>query len=136
MRVFFLIFLILPISVFSQALKVGIDPELPLNNLSMDQWTGKDGLISNNLTSAQQVSSKFIWLTSFNGILRFDGNEFKLFDKKNLPFLNSNGFYQSYEDSKGNILFSSQSSGIVKYSQGNFTPLLNKKQSDLSRFFP
>ena len=83
----------------------GIEPERPLVSLSMDQWTDSEGLISNNLTFATQTSSKFIWITSFNGILRFDGLEFELFDKQNLPILTSNGFYEAYEDSKGNILF-------------------------------
>ena len=135
MRIFFSWIILAGIfssSVFSQNSKIGIDPEIPLNYLSMDQWTGRDGLVSNNLTSVNQVSSKFMWITSFNGILRFDGNSFKLFDKKNLPFLNSNGFYRSYEDSKGNILFTSQGSGIIKYTNNQFSQFFTGDSSALS----
>ena len=98
----------------------------------MDQWTGMDGLVSNNLTSVNQSSSKFIWITSFNGILRFDGIKFKLFDKTNLPFLSSNGFYLSFEDSKGNLWFTSQSSGILKYSNNHFQQILSNTRNSLS----
>ncbi len=98
----------------------------------MDQWTGRDGLISNNLTSVNQSSSKFLWVTAFNGILRFDGVNFKLFDKNTLPFLNSNAFYQSFEDSKGNLWFASQSSGIMKYSDNKCQQMLTTNQSSLS----
>ena len=135
MRVFFFIVsLLLEISipVFSQENRIGIDPEKPLNSLSMDQWTGRDGLISNNLTSVSQSSSKFLWITSFNGILRFDGISFKLFDKNTLPFLNSNAFYESFEDSKGNLWFTSQSSGIIKYADNRFHQILSKDRNSLS----
>jgi len=98
----------------------------------MDQWTGRDGLISNNLTSISQASDKFLWITTFNGILRFDGVNFKLYDKNNLPFLNSNGFYRSFEDSKGNLWFTSQSSGIIKFSNNNFHQVLTTDQNSLS----
>lgn len=126
-RAFFLIFnLVVSVSffAFSQEKKIGIDPETSLKSLSMDQWTVRDGLISSTLTSVRQTSSKFLWITSFNGILRFDGVNFKLFDKNNLPFLNSNGFYWSYEDSKGNLWFASQSSGIIKFSNNKFQQVL------------
>ena len=135
MRIFFqsvfLLFLV-SFSVFSQETQIGIDPEKPLSSLSMDQWTGRDGLISNNLTSVNQSSSKFIWITSFNGIIRFDGVNFKLFDKNDLPFLNSNGFYKSFEDSKGNLWFTSQSSGIIKLANSRFSQILTKDQNSLS----
>lgn len=98
----------------------------------MDQWTGQDGLISNNLTSVNQSSRKFLWMTSFNGIIRFDGVNFNLYDKHNLPFLSSNGFYGSYEDSKGNLWFTSQSSGIIKYADKKFHQILTKDQTSLS----
>lgn len=132
--IFYVLILVFNVSfsVFSQENRIGIDPEKPLNSLSMDQWTGRDGLISNNLTSVYQSSSKFIWITSFNGILRFDGVNFKLFDKNTLPFLNSNAFYESFEDSKGNLWFTSQSSGIIKYADNKFHQILTNDRNSLS----
>ncbi len=125
-RIFYYTFclvFIFSFSAYPQDNKIGIDPDKPLNSLSMDQWTGRDGLISNNLTSVAQSSSKFIWITTFNGILRFDGLNFKLFDKRNLPSLSSNAFYSSFEDSKGNLWFASQSSGIIKYRDNKFSQI-------------
>lgn len=132
MRILFLVFALItlkPFIAFPQETKLGIKPEKPLNSLSMDQWTGRDGLISNNLTSVSQSSSNFLWVTSFNGFLRFDGVNFKLYDKNALPFLNSNAFYESFEDSKGNLWFTSQSSGIIKYDGINFSQVLSNNNS-------
>ena len=125
----FFISVLLSIAGFAQESKIGLSPSKPLNTLTLDQWTGSDGLISNNLTSINQSQSRFLWLTSFNGILRFDGVSFDLYDKSDLPFLNSNGFYNSYEDSKGNLWFSAQSSGIIKYADGAFHQVLSANGS-------
>lgn len=127
-----ILLLLCSIPVLSQDGPVGIDPEKPLSTLSQDRWTSRNGLISNNLTSVFQSSEHFIWLTSFNGILRFDGVNFKLYDKHNLPFLNSNGFYKSYQDSQNNLWFTSQSSGIIKYTNQEFKQVLTAEQSSLS----
>jgi signal transduction histidine kinase/ligand-binding sensor domain-containing protein len=135
-RLFFqivvVLFFLVCIPAHGQERKKGIPGNKPLNALTIDQWTGQDGLISNNLTSVYQTSDNFIWITSFNGVVRFDGVNFKLFDKTNIPFLSSNGFYKTFEDSKGNIWFCSQSSGIIKYADDSFEQVLPVGRNSLS----
>ncbi len=97
-----------------------IDPREPIKNLVMDHWTGDDGLISNNLTSVCQNVDGFLWITSFNGMLRFDGYGFDLYDKENVPLLKSNGVYRSFHDRNGDIWFATQGSGLLKYHAGKF----------------
>jgi len=97
------------------------DP-LPLNKMVMKQWTVDDGLVSNNLTSVDQTDDGFIWITTFNGAIRFDGINFKLFDKENVDFLETTAFY-SVTSGKDGVLLSSQGSGIIKYQDGQFSSL-------------
>ncbi|MCC5931068.1 MAG: GHKL domain-containing protein [Cyclobacteriaceae bacterium] len=99
----------------------GIDPTLPLNKLILDKWTTTDGLVSNNLISVFQSSDGFLWISSYNGLMRFDGHQFELYDKNKLPdvFMSST-VYRSYEDNNGNLWFPSQGSYIIKYTQGTF----------------
>ncbi len=120
------------VNVLGESVKRGINTDKPLNALIINQWTGQDGLVSNNLTSVFQSSSNFIWVTTFNGFLRFDGVEFKLFDKSKISFLSSNGFYKGFEDSKGNLWFCSQSSGVIKYAYNNFEQILPVGRNSLS----
>ena len=136
MRKLFEVFVILSFiasnNLSAQKNLTGIYGDNALNTFSMDQWSGQNGLISNNLTSVYQTSDNFIWVTSFNGIDRFDGVKFRLFDKTNIPFLSSNAFYKTFEDSKGNIWFCSQSSGIIKYAYNEFTQVLPEGRNSLS----
>lgn len=91
-----------------------------LSQSSVYQWTGENGLISNNITSAIQSSEGFIWITTYNGIMRFDGQRIVVYDRGVLPFLATDAFYQVYEDKQGVLWFASQGSGIVLYKDKQF----------------
>jgi ligand-binding sensor domain-containing protein len=100
-----------------------IHPNKPIHSLVLKQWTAEDGLISNNLTSLNTDKFGFLWITSFNGALKFDGNNFQLFDSENLDFLYSNAFMDLINAEDSTIWFSTQASGIVLYKNGNFFKL-------------
>lgn len=93
----------------------------PLNHCSIDQWTTDQGLISNNLTSVTQSTDGFLWITSYNGLHRFDGYRFELFDRENISLLETDAFYRGYTLPSGKILFSTQGSGILQYDGNEFS---------------
>lgn len=104
-----------------------IHPNTPIKDLVLKQWQAEDGLISNNLTSVAVGHEGFIWITCFNGLLKFDGHSFELFDSENLQFLSSNAFMNSFIPPVDSIVFSTQASGIVYYKNGTFRyPEYNK----------
>ena len=95
-------------------------PTTLLSQGSVYQWSGENGLISNNITSAIQSSEGFIWITTYNGIMRFDGKRILVYDRSTLPFLETDAFYRVYEDTKGTLWFASQGSGITIYRNKKF----------------
>jgi ligand-binding sensor domain-containing protein len=97
-----------------------IHPKTPIESLVLKQWTAEQGLISNNLTSVNVDQDGFLWVTCFNGLLKFDGHSFALFDTENLNILNSNAFMNSFMSRSDGIYFSTQASGIVRYKSGSF----------------
>ena len=107
---------------FGQASRVqyGILPTTPLQECSVDQWTGDNGLLSNNLTSVVQASTGFLWITTNNGLMRFDGSRLEVFDQGVIPFLSTDAFYRVYEDKNGTLWFASRGNGIVRFSNNKF----------------
>ncbi|HLZ17472.1 MAG TPA: two-component regulator propeller domain-containing protein, partial [Cyclobacteriaceae bacterium] len=91
-----------------------------LSQSSILQWTGDNGLVSNNITSAIRDHNGFVWITSYNGIMRFDGIQVYVYDKSKIPFLSTGAFYGVYEAKDGTLWFTSQSSGLIKYSGEKF----------------
>lgn len=102
--------------------KKGFDPRYPINHMVMDQWTNEDGLISSNLTSVYQSNKGFIWVTSHNGLQRFDGVTFISFTSNNTPFLNSNSFYRVFESSGDSLWFTTERSGLVGLANDKLFP--------------
>ncbi len=98
-------------------------PTALLSQGSVYQWSGENGLISNNITSAIQSSEGFIWITTYNGIMRFDGKRIIVYDRSTLPFLETDAFYRVYEDGRGTLWFASQGSGITIYRNKKFSPM-------------
>jgi signal transduction histidine kinase/ligand-binding sensor domain-containing protein len=116
--VFFFYALSLSISI-AQTRK-GFSANTQLAQSSITQWTGENGLISNNITGATQSRSGFIWITTYNGIMRFDGKRVEVYDRTNIPFLSTDAFYGVQEDKEGTLWFASQGSGVVFYKGGKF----------------
>lgn len=100
-----------------------VSPTSMLTQGFVYQWTGENGLISNNITSAIQSSDGFMWITTYNGIMRFDGKRIMVYDRSNVPFLSTDAFYRAYEDTRGRLWFASQGSGIVLYENKRFREL-------------
>ncbi|WP_420581537.1 two-component regulator propeller domain-containing protein [Reichenbachiella sp.] len=103
------------------------DPKDPIQNISLAQWTAEDGLSSNNLTHVFQDSKGLLWITSFNGVMIFDGERVEIYDINNLDLLETDGFYTVTEDSNGIIYLGSQGSGIIKYKNGVFSKVVSEK---------
>lgn len=50
-------------------------------------WETDDGLPENSATSMVQTPDGFLWIGTFNGLVRFDGVKFVVFDPSNTPEL-------------------------------------------------
>lgn len=113
-----------PLQIKSQ----GLEHNSLLSGHLVTQYTGDNGLISNNITSAIQDKSGFIWATTYNGIMRFDGIKVDVFDRGNIPFLTTDAFYKVYEDQEGTLWFASQGNGLVVYKNKNFFKIDSTEQ--------
>ncbi len=113
--------LIVVTSVSAQRKPASFPPDKPLSQSSIGQWTSDEGLISNNLTSVVQGNDGFLWVTAYNGLLRFDGYRFELFDRENTPFLQSDAFYQAVKDGD-KLWLATQGSGLVVFENNGLKP--------------
>ncbi|MBN4051912.1 hypothetical protein JYT53_00255 [Cytophagaceae bacterium AH-315-L13] len=81
-------------------------------------YSVQDGLIQSQITSIIQDSRGYLWLGTYEGLSRFDGERFKNYTKDNgllNPMITS-----VFEDSKGNIWIGSRA-GVSKFDGINFT---------------
>lgn len=50
-----------------------------------DVWTTANGLPQNTVTGLAQTPDGYLWLSTFDGLARFDGVRFNIFDRGKLP---------------------------------------------------
>lgn len=68
-----------------------------------DHWTADNGLPQNSVRDIAQTRDGYLWLTTFDGLVRFDGARFTVFNKSNSPGIITNRFVQLYEDRQGDL---------------------------------
>jgi ligand-binding sensor domain-containing protein len=68
-----------------------------------DHWTTDNGLPQNTVRAIVQTRDGYLWLTTFDGLARFDGVRFTVFDKSNTPAITNNRFTALYEDRDGTL---------------------------------
>src|SRR5262252_3739435 len=91
-----------------------------------DHWTADNGLPQNSVRDIVQTREGYLWLTTFDGLVRFDGVRFTVFNKSNSPDILTNRFVSLYEDGQGDLWASTESGGLTRLHQGRFTTYTTK----------
>ena len=97
-------------------------PDQPLSKLLISQWTLDEGLPTNTLMNIHRSAEGYLWIAGYNGLVRFDGVHFEVFDKKTHPELTTNAFVEFFEDADGTLWLGTQGSGIWRFQNGRLEP--------------
>lgn len=109
-----------------------LNPDKKLTQYKFERWTTEDGLPTNSLMDICQTKEGYLWISSYNGLIRFDGNEFVVFNKANTRAFSGNIIKDLREDANEQLWMTSQSDGIISYKEGNFT--LHQPKNDTIDF--
>jgi len=89
----------------------------------IDVWETDDGLPQNSVISMIQTRDGYLWLGTLNGLVRFDGIRFTVFDESNTPGLPSSRIVGLFEDSESNLWIGTESAGAVLLKDGRISNL-------------
>jgi len=78
----------------------------------VDSWGPANGLPDGEVISVIQTHDGYLWLGTLNGLVRFDGNRFTVFDEENTPGLNSDRIIYLFEDSHTNLWIGTDITGV------------------------
>jgi signal transduction histidine kinase/ligand-binding sensor domain-containing protein/DNA-binding response OmpR family regulator len=88
-----------------------------------ESWTTKDGLPVNSVNAIVQDRAGYIWVATFDGLVRFDGLKFTVFNTANSENLPSNRIVGLKVGGDGSLWMSTEESHIVRFRDGHFTNL-------------
>ena len=86
-----------------------------------DVWTTAEGLPQNTVTGVVQTPDGYLWLSTFDGLARFDGVKFTIFDKGNTKGILNNRFVGIFVDRQGAVWAFTENGVITVYRAGVFT---------------
>lgn len=93
-----------------------------------DTWTTDNGLPQNGLREITQTPDGYLWFTTFDGLVRFDGVRFTSFGKGNTKGIINNRFTGLYSDRDGTLYATTMEDGVLTiYRNGGFSTFSSEK---------
>ena len=83
-------------------------------------WTVENGLPQNVIRGIGQTPDGYLWIATLDGVARFDGVRFTVFNKSNTPGIASNRFSSMVQDGDGDLWLSTEGGGLTRYHGGSF----------------
>src|SRR5262245_52912707 len=88
-------------------------------SLRKKTWTTDDDLPINGIRCLEQTRDGYLWLGTYYGLARFDGNRFRTFDRFTVPEMPSETITSLAEDTQG-ALWVGTTDGLLRYQRGKF----------------
>ncbi len=89
-----------------------------------DSWNTDNGLPQNGVRQITQTPDGYLWFTTFDGLVRFDGVRFSTFNKSNTKGIINNRFTGIFSDVDGTVYGSTMEDGILTvYRNGIFSSM-------------
>ncbi len=120
-RVFILSLIFLALAAQSAS---SLDAGRNITQYVMDSWNSEDGLPQNTVTCLLQTRDGYLWFGTEEGLVRFDGVHFTVFDRYNTKEFRQNRILDLKEDRNGTLWISTYGSGLVTYKNGSFQPIV------------
>ena len=98
-----------------------LPPGSDLGQLGRRAWQTETGLPQNTVHSVVQDFEGYIWVATEEGLARFDGLNFVVFDRQNTPQLRSNDVRSLLVQEKGNVLWVATAAGLSRFYADEWT---------------
>jgi signal transduction histidine kinase/DNA-binding response OmpR family regulator/ligand-binding sensor domain-containing protein len=99
----------------------------PAPGFVLESWTASDGLPVNTISHVVQSRSGYIWLATFDGLVRFDGARFTTFNMGNSDGLPTNRIVDIVESRDSTLWLTTEDNQHVSFRNGKFTSVANDK---------
>ena len=96
-----------------------LSPDKAPSQYVQDAWQTGQGLPQNSALSVAQTPDRYLWVGTQEGLARFDGARFVIFDRRNTPQINSNLIPALCADSRGRLWIGT-GAGVAVLANGRF----------------
>ena len=94
-----------------------------------DVWTADDGLPDSSVTAIAQTPDGYLWVGTYNGLVRFDGVRFVTFDPANTPALAHARVRKLSVDDRGTLWINTFDGSMTAMRNGIFSREWNREET-------
>ena len=96
-----------------------LDPSKSIRQYVHRSWGIDEGIPENTIVGLTQTDDGYLWFGTRDGLVRFDGARFTVFNRLNTPAIRSNVILTIHKAADG-VLWIGTDNGLVRYDAGSF----------------
>jgi len=104
-------------------LALALDPQRTISQHAIELLRSSDGLPQNSVQAIAQTADGYLWFGTQEGLARFDGVHFSVFDKHNTPALQHNSIQSLIVSKNGDLWIGTFVGGATRMRDGVFSTL-------------
>ncbi len=112
---------LLALGVLASPRAAALNPSEAMTQYVQNVWGTDAGLPHNSVDAIAQTSDGYLWLGTEEGLARFDGSRFTVFDKENTPAFESNHISALLAGSRKSLWIGTQGGGLIRLHNGTFS---------------
>ncbi|MDP4535997.1 diguanylate cyclase [Alkalimonas collagenimarina] len=106
----------------SEQNRIAQRPTDSLQHYFREQWTTRDGLPHNTINNMAQTDDGYLWFATWEGIARFNGRSFKVFDRNETTGLPDSGIFALHAAANNRLLAGGSRGGLVALQNERWQP--------------
>jgi diguanylate cyclase (GGDEF)-like protein len=84
----------------------------PLSMYAREVWTTRDGLPHNQINGVAQTREGYLWFATWGGLVRYNGQDFRIYGRQNVPQLLDNGIRNVTTGPSGALIVATSRGGV------------------------
>src|SRR6266581_3946249 len=96
-----------------------LDPARAVLEYGHDSWSAAEGLPQNTVYAIAQTPDGYLWLGTQEGLVRFDGIRFTIFDSRNTPAMRDD-WVLAFCETRNGTLWVGTAEGLLRGRDGRF----------------
>jgi ligand-binding sensor domain-containing protein/two-component sensor histidine kinase len=107
-----------------------LDPSRELVQYAHRAWTKRDGLPQNTVEAIAQTPDGYLWFGTVEGLARFDGSSFRIYNTRNTPQLKLNYISALFVAHDSTMYIGNYGGPLLRWRQGMIRPVEGPKGSE------
>lgn len=110
----------LPLICLSAKLAVCLPAGKPISEYDRRIWQTQDGLPEDTIQAITETPDGYLWIGTREGLARFDGFRFVVFDRSNTPAFRDDSVLSLCAAADGTLWIGTEGGGLLRYAHGVF----------------